>query len=495
MSCSISTLSILLSILIIIHSIRSAANPSAPNIRNDSDSLRKGSSDYGNIVHEIPTGVLYPSTEKDIIDLIRSRSPLTVAARGRGHSVRGQAMAGGGVVVDMTALGGKGGRIQISKSSSGMYADVGGEQLWIDVLRAAVAEGVAPVSWTDYVYLSVGGTLSNAGISGQAFLHGPQIANVVELDVITGKGEFMSCSRTRNPELFYGVLGGLGQFGIITRARIILDKAPTRVKWAKLLYSNFTTFSRDQEYLISNNCSNYVEGFLITNENAANEWTSSSPSRQDDVAALLKKQGILYAIELVKYYDNQTAATIDEEFETLLKELKYMSGYNMTTDASFVDFIARVGNLDNETPPLQSHPWLNLFIPKSGIFDFNAGVLAGMLPKLNHTSGIFIFYPLNRNKWDERMSAVVPDEEVFYALSLLHSTPQDDYHYIDEFNQGILEFCRRKGIEVKQYLPNIKSKQEWIHQFGSKWPTIQKRKAMFDPNTILSPGQRIFNSA
>lgn len=39
----------------------------------------------------------------------------------------------------------------------------------------------------------------------------------------------MTCSPKLNPELFYGVLGGLGQFGIITRARIALDHAPTRV--------------------------------------------------------------------------------------------------------------------------------------------------------------------------------------------------------------------------------------------------------------------------
>lgn len=89
---------------------------------------------------------------------------------------------------------------------------------------------------------------------------------------------------------------------------------------------------------------------------------------------------------------------VTQEFETLLKELKYMSGYNITRDASFLDFIDRVGNLDNLTAPLQSHPWLNLFIPKSAIFDFNAGVLAGMLPRLNETSGLFILYPFNRNK-------------------------------------------------------------------------------------------------
>lgn len=46
---------------------------------------------------------------------------------------------------------------------------------------------------------------------------------------MTGKGELLTCSPTKNPELFYSVLGGLGQFGIITRARIALAPTPTKV--------------------------------------------------------------------------------------------------------------------------------------------------------------------------------------------------------------------------------------------------------------------------
>lgn len=49
--------------------------------------------------------------------------------------------------------------------------------------------------------------------------------------VITGKGDFVTCSEKNAPDLFYAVLGGLGQFGIITRARIALEPTPTRVYW------------------------------------------------------------------------------------------------------------------------------------------------------------------------------------------------------------------------------------------------------------------------
>lgn len=47
--------------------------------------------------------------------------------------------------------------------------------------------------------------------------------------VMSGKGEILTCSEEENSELFHAVLGGLGQFGIITRARISLEPAPHRV--------------------------------------------------------------------------------------------------------------------------------------------------------------------------------------------------------------------------------------------------------------------------
>ncbi|KAH6829303.1 hypothetical protein C2S53_011527 [Perilla frutescens var. hirtella] len=481
------------------------------NITTDPVAIREASSDYGNLVHHPPLAVLYPASINDVITLVKhsyeSPVPFPVAARGHGHSIWGQAMARGGVVVDMASLRRNNNNnnhdnngIRVSWSPSlGYYADVGGEQLWIDVLRAGLEHGLAPVSWTDYLYLTVGGTLSNAGISGQAFLHGPQITNVLELDVITGKGELMSCSRNKNSELFLGVLGGLGQFGIITRARIVLDKAPTRAKWARLIYSNFSQFTRDQEHLISMISPNYVEGFIITNVNTTDQWRSSfsSPSDQSDVVSAWKNnQCLLYSIELVKYYHNHTSTAIHKEFEAMVKELSFIPGFIFSRDVNLIEFLNRVddemGGLDDDV-----HPWLNLFVPKSGIQDFNDGVIINMIPTLKHTLDglLFLFYPLNTNKWDSGMSAVTPpDEDIFYNVALLHSGKANELQILEELNNEILEFCENAGIKVKEYLPHYKSRKDWMQQFGSKWRIFQERKMLFDPKMILSPGQGIFNS-
>ncbi|KAE8676001.1 hypothetical protein F3Y22_tig00111640pilonHSYRG00246 [Hibiscus syriacus] len=112
---------------------------------------------------------------------------MTVAARGNGHSINGQAMAGGGLVIDMRST--EENHFEFLTIIDSPYIDVSGGALWENVLtRCILRFGLAPRSWTDYLSLTVGGTLSNAGVSGQTFHYGPQTSNVTELEVITGKG-------------------------------------------------------------------------------------------------------------------------------------------------------------------------------------------------------------------------------------------------------------------------------------------------------------------
>lgn len=191
--------------------------------------------DFGGLVSARPAAVVRPSSADDVAAAIRAaalRSDLTVAARGNGHSVAGQAMAEGGLVLDMRALALPRRMHLVRLPGGALAADVPGGALWEDVLHWAVkAHGLAPASWTDYLRLTVGGTLSNGGVSGQSFRYGPQVSNVAELEVVTGDGECRVCSPSTLPDLFFAVLGGLGQFGVITRARIPLHPAPQKVTY------------------------------------------------------------------------------------------------------------------------------------------------------------------------------------------------------------------------------------------------------------------------
>ncbi|KAL6974546.1 Cytokinin dehydrogenase [Sarracenia purpurea var. burkii] len=92
------------------------------------------------------------------------------------------------------------------------------------------------------------------------------------------------------------------------------------------------------------------------------------------------------------------------------------------------------------------------------------------------------------------MSAVTPEEDIFYTVGLLPSSGEDEWEVLEDQNKQVLRFCEEAGIKAKQYLPHYTTKEEWMNHFGSKWDTFLHKKAQFDPKMMLSPGQRIFTS-
>ncbi|KAG9454776.1 hypothetical protein H6P81_007680 [Aristolochia fimbriata] len=310
--------------------------------------VHRAAKDFGNRYRSLPAAILHPKSVSDISTTIKYlfqmglASKLTVAARGHGHSLQGQAQAPEGIVVNMEALQGSGMRIQRGEDP---YVDVSAGELWINVLRETLKQGLAPKSWTDYLHLTVGGTLSNAGISGQAFRYGPQISNVHQLEVVTGKGEVMNCSVTHNADIFHSVLGGLGQFGIITRARIALEQAPKMVKWIRVLYSDFATFSEDQERLVSAETTfDYIEGFVIINKTGLlNNWRSSFNPEDPSQASQFQSDGkTLFCLELTRNFDPNGRSAMEQEVKALLSKLRYIPSTLFVSEVSYLEFLDRV---------------------------------------------------------------------------------------------------------------------------------------------------------
>lgn len=93
-----------------------------------------------------------------------------------------------------------------------------------------------------------------------------------------------------------------------------------QVRWIRVLYSNFSAFTKDQEFLISlhgqpsTHKFDYVEGFVIVDEGLINNWRSSffSPSNPVKITSINSQGGVLYCLEITKNYHESTADTIDQ---------------------------------------------------------------------------------------------------------------------------------------------------------------------------------------
>lgn len=89
---------------------------------------------------------------------------------------------------------------------------------------------------------------------------------------------------------------------------------------------------------------------------------------------------------------------------------------------------------------------------------------------------------------------MLPEGEIFYLVALLRFTRKEpSAEKLVAQNQEIIQYCIKKGIDFKLYLPHYRSQEDWKRHFGNQWSRFVERKARFDPMAILAPGQKIFS--
>jgi FAD/FMN-containing dehydrogenase len=151
------------------------------------------------------------STEDVAIALAVAREQeLPVAVRGGGHNVAGHAVCEGGLVVDLTGLGG----VQVDPDAR--IARAGGGATWQAFDTATAAHGLASPGGTFFT-TGVGGLTLGGGIGFLIGRHGLSCDNLVAAEVATVSGDVLTASEDEHADLFWALRGGGGNFGVVTR--------------------------------------------------------------------------------------------------------------------------------------------------------------------------------------------------------------------------------------------------------------------------------------
>jgi FAD/FMN-containing dehydrogenase len=159
-----------------------------------------------------PAHVLRPGSVADVQAGVRfaASAGLALSVRGGGHGFAGFGTNDGGVVIDLSNLA----NVEIMDKEHHLVR-IGGGATWGQVAAALAPHGLA-ISSGDTKSVGVGGLTLTGGIGWKVRKYGLALDNVAAAEVVTASGQVVHASAQENPDLFWAIRGGGGNFGIVT---------------------------------------------------------------------------------------------------------------------------------------------------------------------------------------------------------------------------------------------------------------------------------------
>jgi FAD/FMN-containing dehydrogenase len=192
--------------------------------------IRPGDDDYdaarriwNHMIDKHPALVVRPTSTEDVVRTVRfARSEgLPIAVRGGSHSIAGFSTCDDGIVIDLADLN------SVSVDADAQRAVAGGGTTWKDFDAATQPHGLA----------TTGGLISSTGVGGFALgggighlvrKWGLTCDNVLAAELVTADGSVVRASESENPDLFWALRGGGGNFGVTTSCSGVWSSTPAR---------------------------------------------------------------------------------------------------------------------------------------------------------------------------------------------------------------------------------------------------------------------------
>jgi len=316
----------------------------------------------------------------------------------------------------------------------------------------------------------VGGTLSVGGTGEMSYRYGAQVDHVLELDLVTGAGDVVTCSPELNGELFQMTLAGLGQCGIIVRARLQLVGAPKYVAMRTFAYDDIDTFLADQARLTAADTLGPMTGEVARDQSGRPRYYLHAGSFLDSLD--------------------------DAGQPTWLAGLSFKSEERRTV-YPYRDYLRRATRLVGfGATPVRAAGTASLVatLPRDATKD----VLAHVLNNPDAYIGIFLFeisakIPTRHTRPLQKM----PQGPIAFELRMQRRADvanAPDHKAMLAANHALLPRLQAVGGKVYPPFCPILSKQQWHEHYGAEiWQRFAAAKKRFDPNGVLTPGAGIFN--
>jgi FAD/FMN-containing dehydrogenase len=187
---------------------------------------------WNGMIDRYPLAIARVQGAADVIAVVdyARRMGTELAVRGGGHSSVGYSTCDCGIVLDFSGMR----NVEVDPARKVARAQAGA--LWADVDRATQVHGLAvpggQISHTGIAGLTLGG-----GIGWLSRQHGLTIDSLLSVELVTADGRLVTASETEHPELFWGLRGGSGNFGVVVSFEYRLHDVGPLVVGGPLLYA------------------------------------------------------------------------------------------------------------------------------------------------------------------------------------------------------------------------------------------------------------------
>ncbi|HEX5951223.1 MAG TPA: FAD-binding oxidoreductase [Actinomycetota bacterium] len=168
-----------------------------------------------------PAAIVRVANADDVarVVTVARESELELAVRSGGHSLAGHSVSDGGIVIDLSEMK----ALEIDVKDRTAWAQTG---LTAGEYTTAAAEHDLATGFGDTASVGIGGITLGGGVGYLVRKHGLTIDDLLAAEVVTADGRVRQVDDERDPELFWAIRGGGGNFGVATRFRFRLHELP-----------------------------------------------------------------------------------------------------------------------------------------------------------------------------------------------------------------------------------------------------------------------------
>src|SRR5262245_59521547 len=192
---------------------------------------------YGGIDRR-PAMIVRVANDADVVRVIAlaRESGLDLAVRSGGHSIPGHSVSDGGIVLDLADMR----AIDIDPAGKTAWSETGVTA--VGFARAAHEHGLA-LGFGDTGSVGIGGITLGGGVGYLSRKYGLTIDDLLAADIVTADGEVRRVDAEHEPDLFWAIRGGGGNFGVAARFRFRLHELPSVVGGLLLLPATAQTIA------------------------------------------------------------------------------------------------------------------------------------------------------------------------------------------------------------------------------------------------------------